>query len=127
MQALEGGRTLLVSISADDHIRVWSSGTGANANEETLEDWKVQQNITMPLRLQHAVALTPLPNQPSWYVISANISLRCGLDPDMLTRQQSALTLLEKAAPIPYLFGSPVLRVLQIHRLLYIDAAVSSA
>lgn len=67
VHSMADGKLLLVSISADDTVNVWSNQP-AGSDEVWLgqASWKLQQSISMPLRLQQAVALTALPNAPDW-------------------------------------------------------------
>ncbi len=70
VQVVDHERLLLVSISSDDCVHVWSNNgvrNKGNAEEGMGQaSWELQQSISMPLRLQHAVAVTALPNDSGW-------------------------------------------------------------
>ena len=67
VQAVNQEGLLIVSISADDCINVWRTTESSDAEQQIRQgSWKLQQSISMPQRLQQAVAITPLPEQPGW-------------------------------------------------------------
>jgi hypothetical protein len=68
VRQLMDGSLLLVSTSADDDVIVWSNDAPGDRTTPHLAQplWRVRQLIAMPLRLQHAIAITSLPDSADW-------------------------------------------------------------
>ena len=69
VQKLEGSRVLIVCVSSDDCVWVWSNQEDGPDDWIGQASWTLQQSLTMPLRLQQAVATSALPEQPNWCLI----------------------------------------------------------
>lgn len=70
VQQLADGSLLLVSTSADDDVVVWTNDAhveGQGPSYVAQARWRLCQRIAMPLRLQHAIAITSLPNLADWW------------------------------------------------------------
>ena len=66
---LADGSLLLGSTSADDDVVVWTNDTPVEEQGSSYvaqARWRLCQRIAMPLRLQHAIAITTLPNLADW-------------------------------------------------------------